>query len=205
MDRILGSSIVRCWQRAKAIIEEKGIPIADGEDDLVEYIDLFVDIIDPVIDEGVDAIDPAMAAWMRDNFTRAGTVSELGHAASYASRLRDHGGIDQLARVAAKLRAKPATKSATITTLQPATDDTYVPCISLLDFKIRDGCLQLTATCRSLDFESKALYNMVELAQIAMAMQRECGADRTRVLVHAISAHLPARGTPASTGEANGT
>ena len=77
--------------------------------------------------------DPEWLDWMRRNFTEPDDVAELGGARSYARRLRDYGGRDQVAWVIERL-ADPECRSAAITTFEPHTDTTYVPCISLLDF-----------------------------------------------------------------------
>src|SRR5947208_15940630 len=81
--------------------------------------------------------------WMRRNFTEPHDVPELGGARSYARRLRDYDGRNQIAWVIDRLRADPATRSATITTFQPLADTSYIPCVSLLDFWRVDGALEL--------------------------------------------------------------
>src|SRR5262249_49426235 len=81
-------------------------------------------------------------------------------APSYARPLRASGGRAQTAAVTARLRAKPESKSATLTTFL-GDDRGYLPCVSLLDFKLRDGLL-LTAACRSIDAGVKLPGNLVE-------------------------------------------
>lgn len=53
--------------------------------------------------------DPERLAWMRGNFNDFGKVSELDHADSYASRLRNYAGagLDQLRWVSERLRSDP--------------------------------------------------------------------------------------------------
>ena len=84
--------------------------------------------------------DPDWLDWMRRNFTEPDDVPELGNARSYARRLRDYGGRDQVAWVIERLRDDPETRSATITTFEPHTDTSYIPCVSLLDFWRVPGC-----------------------------------------------------------------
>jgi hypothetical protein len=80
--------------------------------------------------------DPERLAWMHENFVDHRRVKELGDADSYATRLRDydHSGRDQIAWVSERILADPLTRSATISTFQPLTDTSYIPCVSLLDF-----------------------------------------------------------------------
>jgi thymidylate synthase len=71
------------------------------------------------------------------------TFPELGRAKSYAVRLFNYAGTgrDQIASVVERLRADQAYRSATVTTFQPLTDTTYIPCVSLLDFWIPNDAL----------------------------------------------------------------
>lgn len=112
--------------------------------------------------------DPQRLAWMHANFTDHRVVTALGGADSYATRLLDyeHRGRDQLAWVVDRLRSDPSSRSATVTTLQPLSDTTYIPCVSLLDFWLSDGALHLTVYAHSIDFGAKGYGNFVELATI---------------------------------------
>lgn len=112
--------------------------------------------------------DPDRVAWMRANFTDFNEVPELGDAASYATRLRNYAGsgLDQLRWVVERLRSDPLSRSATITTLQPLSDTTYIPCVSLLDFFLHDGALHLVVYAHSIDFGTKGYANLLELAVI---------------------------------------
>src|SRR5262249_37347613 len=104
---------------------------------------------DPVVGE---LGDPEWLAWMHDNFVLHGEVAELGDADSYAVRLHDwaRSGRDQIAWAVERLRVDPECRSAAITTFQPLTDTTYIPCISLLDFWLPGGRLELVVYAHSL-------------------------------------------------------
>jgi len=119
-------------------------------------------------------------------------VPELGHADSYAIRLFDYArsGRDQISWVIDRLRADPQTRSATVTTFQPLTDETYVPCVSMLDFWLRGGRLELVVYAHSLDFGKKAYGNLVELARLQEHVAAAIDAPPGRLIVHAKSAHV---------------
>ena len=134
--------------------------------------------------------DPEWLEWMERNFREPDDVAELGGARSYARRLRDYDGLDQIAWVVERLRADPETRSAVITTLQPSSDTTYVPCLSLLDFWRVDGSLELVVYAHSLDFGKKAYGNLVELARLQHEVAGEVGVPAGRLVVHAKSAHV---------------
>ena len=149
---------------------------------------------DPVIAE---LGDPDWLEWMHRNFFDHRDVPELGNARSYAARLFDYAGAgrDQIAWVVGRLREDPEARSATITTFQPLTETSYVPCVSMLDFWVRAGPtgerhLELVVYAHSLDFGKKAYGNLVELAHLAERVAGELGRPVGPLVVHAKSAHV---------------
>ncbi len=142
-------------------------------------------------DEVIAALaDPDWLEWMERNFTEPDDVAELGDARSYARRLRDYEGLDQVAWVIERLRADPETRSATITTLQPLSDTSYIPCVSLLDFWRSGGPLELVVYAHSLDFGKKAYGNLVELARLQQEVATALDVPIGRLVIHAKSAHV---------------
>jgi hypothetical protein len=79
----------------------------------LSQLTLAVSAPDPEDELIASLADPDWLAWMRRNFTEPDDVPELGGARSYARRLRDYEGRDQVAWVIEKLRADPETRSAT--------------------------------------------------------------------------------------------
>ena len=144
---------------------------------------------DPIVGE---LGDPEWLAWMHDNFVAHGTVAELGDADSYAIRLFDWArtGRDQVAWVVERRRVDPESRAAAITTFQPQTDETDIPCISLLDFRLPAGELELVVYAHSLDFGKKAYGNLVELARLQEHVAGELGVPLGRLVIHAKSAHV---------------
>jgi thymidylate synthase len=145
---------------------------------------------DPADELIASLADPEWLDWMRRNFTEADDVPELGGARSYARRLRDYDGRDQVAWVIDRLRTDPQTRSATITTFQPLADTSYIPCVSLLDFWIAQGRLELVVYAHSLDFGKKAYGNLVELARLQHEVAAAVAAPVGRLLIFAKSAHV---------------
>ncbi len=174
--------------------------LSEGEasfyDDLpireIALLTLVVDRPDPDDDIIARLADPQRLAWMRANFTRHAPVAELGGADSYATRLfdYDHSGRDQIAWVIDRLRQNPASRSATITTLQPHTDSAYVPCVSLLDFWLRRGAVELVVYAHSIDFGAKGYGNLVELASLQQRVASQLGLHVGRLLMIVKSSHV---------------
>ncbi len=136
--------------------------------------------------------DPERLAWMHANFTDHSRVSELGKADSYATRLYDyaHAGRDQIRWVIDRIAANPWTRDATVTTFQPLTDATYIPCVSLLDFWLVKGELQLAVYAHSIDFGTKGYANLVELAALQTRVAGDLGVGVGTLTMTAKSAHI---------------
>ena len=85
---------------------------------------------------------------------------------------------------------RPECRSASVTTFQPLTDTSYIPCVSLLDFWLPAEALELVVYAHSLDFGKKAYGNLVELARLQEHVARELGRPVGQLTVHAKSAHV---------------
>ena len=184
----------KAWlEVSRAVLEEGAEAVYDGR--TTRELALLTLVVsepasaDPIVEE---LGDPGWLAWMHDNFAVHGEIAELGDAESYAVRLYDWGraGRDQVAWVVERLRADAECRSATVTTFQPPTDETYIPCISMLDFWLPDDRLELVVYAHSLDFGKKAYGNLVELARLQEHVAGELGAPVGRLVIHAKSAHV---------------
>jgi thymidylate synthase len=144
---------------------------------------------DPLIAEYGDS---ERLAWMRANFTDFARVPALGNADSYATRLYDYArsGRDQIAWVVERLRTDPLSRSATITTFQPLTDTSYIPCVSMLDFWMPHGALELAVYAHSIDFGAKGYANLVELAALQQHVAIELAVPAGQLLLTIKSAHI---------------
>jgi thymidylate synthase len=182
------------WLCASRAILERGAVARYDDQPTRELALLTVAVEQPSSEDPVIAQlgDAAWLAWMHDNFFVQKDVPELGDAKSYAVRLFNYAGAgrDQIAWVVERLRADPEARSATITTFQPLTDTAYVPCVSMLDFWLPGGALELVVYAHSLDFGKKAYGNLVELARLQEHVAAELGVAVGRLVVHAKSAHV---------------
>jgi thymidylate synthase len=164
-----------------------GLPIRE-----ISLITLAVDRPDPDDEVIATFADPGWLAWMHANFTDQARVADLGDADSYATRLFDyeHSGLDQVRWVIDRLRGDPSSRSATITTFQPHSDTTYIPCVSMLDFWLPDRSVELVVYAHSIDFGAKGYGNLVELASLQRHVADALGVPVGRLLMHVKSAHV---------------
>jgi len=158
----------------------------------ISHVTLVIERADPDDEIIARLAEPDQLAWMHANFTDRAPVAELGGADSYATRLFDyeHSGRDQVAWVVDRLRREPTTRSATITTFQPHTDTSYIPCVSLLDFWLPGGAVELIAYAHSIDFGAKGYGNLAELAWLQRHVAGELGRPTGRLLMTVKSAHV---------------
>ncbi|MGH2515768.1 MAG: thymidylate synthase [Ktedonobacterales bacterium] len=187
-------SLGAAWLGVARRILDDGVPTTYDTLPIVELAYVVLDIAAPDADDPIIAErgDPERLAWMRANFTDTARVAALGNADSYATRLYDYGraGRDQIAWVIERLRRDPRARSATITTFQPLTDTSYIPCVSMLDFWIPDGALELVVYAHSIDFGTKGYANLVELAAIQGHAASALDAPVGRLIMLVKSAHI---------------
>jgi thymidylate synthase len=95
-----------------------------------------------------------------------------------------------VAWLVSRLVADPGARDATITTFQPATDSTYIPCISLIDAWAPDGRIQLVVYAHGLDLGKKAYGNLVELAALQREIAAGAGLPTGGLVIHVKTAHI---------------
>jgi thymidylate synthase len=165
----------------------EGLPI-------VEVFRATLDVYSPSVDDPIIAQhgDPERLAWMHANFTDHSQVAEVGDADSYATRLYDyaHAGRDQIRWVIDRLAANPWTRDAAVTTFQPLTDTSYIPCVSLLDFWLVEGKLELAVYAHAIDFGTKGYANLVELAALQTRVASDLGVRVGTLTMTVKSAHI---------------
>ena len=187
-------SLGQCWLRTSRLILTRGRPSRYDGAAIVEVAHLSLVVRNPDPDDAFIRRhgDPAWLKWMHDNFFVQQPVAELGDADSYAVRVFNYAraGRDQLQWVVDRLRRDPESRSAAITTFQPLTDASYIPCISLLDFWLPGGAVELVVYAHSLDFGKKAYGNLIELAALQAQVAAQLERKAARLVIHVKSAHI---------------
>ncbi|MFD0691165.1 hypothetical protein [Actinomadura fibrosa] len=125
------------WSAGVAGMEDQG-PIIEGPPTLFEVASLSWE--DPILREYGDRT--RIGDRGQERARRAGR-------SRYGPRLRELGGVDQLAWVVDLLRARPWTTSAWISLTVPGESAEDMPCLTALSFRIRDYRLIMTAMFRS--------------------------------------------------------
>jgi len=192
--RVEATTLGEAWLAIAAAILAHGVVGSWEGLPIVEVFRATLDVHSPRVDDPIIAQhgDPERLAWMHANFTNTSRVAELGDSDSYATRLRDyaHTGRDQIRWVIDRLAANPTARDATITTFQPLTDTSYIPCVSLLDFWLAKDELQLAVYAHSIDFGTKGYANLVELAALQTRVAGDLGVGVGTLTMVVKSAHI---------------
>jgi thymidylate synthase len=116
-----------------------------------------------------------------------------GFIYTYGNRLRAHfEGIDQINEAIRRLKNFKESRRAISVTWDPKLDtkNDEVPCMMLVDFKIRDGKLITTGLWRSHDIYGAWFPNAVGLSNLAKYVAGEVGVEVGVLTIHSISAHI---------------
>lgn len=180
------------WIRCLRKIIEEGRIINDNNKNgkIKEIMNVFISITNPLYQGKVtnDFVDLGMINWMENNFFKKKPIS--GWDYSYAQRLFDYNKIDQIKLVIKCLKDNPLAKSATIVLMKPGFDAKHVPCITTLDFKIRDRKLVLTSFLRSQDIYKKMYADILCLAKIQKNVADRLHVKIGSLCLDVVSAHI---------------
>jgi thymidylate synthase len=191
MKEIKAKTIGNAWLKSCKYIFVNGKPMKDENKNLKEIMFLQLTIKkpsqnDPIIEKYGDK---ESIKWMLSNFLEQKKVPELKNAESYGTRLFNYKGKNQINWVIDKLKKKPESKAATISMIM-YDDENYIPCVSTLDFKIRNNKLILTAMCRAIDFGKKVYANLLSLNKIQEIVAKELNINAGELLMYNVSAHI---------------
>lgn len=191
---IEADTLGECWLAVSRLVMAEGYPARYDDAPIKEVANLTTVVQHPDPDDEIIRRhgDAGWLEWMHENFFTQKEVEELDNAASYAIRLFNYAdeGRDQIQWVIDRLKGHAEARSATITTFMPLTDTSYIPCISMLDFWVPEGKLELVVYAHSLDFGKKAYGNLVELAALQRIVADGVGVPIGPQIIHVKTAHI---------------
>ena len=140
---------------------------------------------DPIIESlgSAEAIDS-----MRKNFFKSEPFLDWGY--SYNERIFAKEGIDQIQWVVTRLRRDVFTKSATISLLDPKAKGDHIPCVALIDFKIRSGSLCIHSFLRSSDVVKKFYADAACILEIGRMVAGQINISDIDMIFSIASAHI---------------
>ena len=111
---------------------------------------------------------------------------------TYGNRLRAYFNTDQIQNTIKRLKNNKHSRRATSITWNPGVDDydTDVPCLILVDFKIRKDKLYTSAVWRSHDIYGAWFANLVGLTYLAQYVAKKLNVNVGPITVQSISGHI---------------
>lgn len=188
---IVAPGVGRAWAKYLEHVVKLGTEVQDDKGKILEAPAVAI-TVDCVEDD--DAIvrehgDPEVRRlYVRKMFSQD-VLPELG--TTYGDRLFNYAGRDQIAAAVQKLRAESWTKSATFTLLDPLEQwpDRRMPCLAVIDLKIRDSRLVLYAYFRSQN-ALNSYGNMYGLRAVQADCARQLGVECGAMTLFVSSPHV---------------
>ncbi|MCX6674821.1 MAG: thymidylate synthase [Methanothrix sp.] len=177
------------WRNGQEIIDERGTKIR-------EILSLQVVVENPYVE-----MIPKEYSWNEERLEEYAlqllSADNPGFEYTYGERLRGWSvgsgqRVDQIEQAIRRLKASPSTRRATAVTWIPPVDEIKdeVPCMIVDDFKLRDGCLNLSVFFRSHDFAGAYPANLYGLARVLEQVAKEVGARPGSISTTSASAHV---------------
>jgi thymidylate synthase len=194
---IRGRSISDAWHRGLNLIWRNGQEIVDERGTKIrEILSLQVVVENPYVE-----MIPKEYSWNEERLEEYAlqllSADNPGFEYTYGERLRGWSvgsgqKVDQIEQAISRLKASPSTRRATAVTWIPPVDEIKdeVPCMIVDDFKLRDGCLNLSVFFRSHDFAGAYPANLYGLARVLEQVAKEVGARPGSISTTSASAHV---------------
>jgi thymidylate synthase len=184
-------SIFEAWAQTVKICLMDGQRWHDDNVKIWETTGVAFSISNPRLDENMVRRhgSGAMIDAMIKNFTTH--EPQFGFAFSYGSRIYEKDRNAGLASLISILRKKPEAKSATMSLLR--SDDhlgKHVPCITTIDFKIRNGRLDTHYFARSQDAYKKNYADNLAILTVATQAAKELGVTVGSLSGYIASSHI---------------
>ena len=187
------NSISQGWLTLVKKIITEGIEVNDERGSKTrEILDIITEIRDPL-----DCKPPEGYFWTGEKLAKYSeqflSDDKMDFVYTYGNRLRKHfKGVDQIRVAINRLQECKETRRAISITWDQVMDtqNDEVPCMILVDFKIRDGKLRTSALWRSHDIYGAWFANAVALSHLAQYVADEVGITVGPIIIHSISAHI---------------
>ncbi|BDH79235.1 MAG TPA: thymidylate synthase [Methanothermobacter sp.] len=199
--KITANEIKDGWQKLIKKILKEGKPIKDERGTrTLEILNAIVEIQRPFrpnfyhINEEIET--PKGYFWSGEKLKEYANQflkpDKKGFIYTYGNRLRSHFKVDQVEEAIKRLKNFKKTRRATMITWDPQVDtkEDEVPCMILIDFKIRGNKLYTTGVWRSHDIYGAWFPNAVGLAHLAKYVAEKTGTKVGPITIHSISAHI---------------
>lgn len=187
---IEGDTIGAAWVQCIKTVLANGLAVTDDKGTIWEISPLYLHIVQPSEHDTIIEKfgDKNMLAFMIQNFEDVNPIHGWGY--SYAERLYSTHYTNTISHVIRKLQQYPTTKSATISLLKPEEDQHHTPCITTIDFKVRQDSLCVHAFFRSQDIGKKMYADAIALLRLGNCIAQEVALSKVQLYFTVCSAHI---------------
>lgn len=177
----------QAWLACMEGIQRNGHEALDGDVRLKELLNVSMAAYDCSVNDFLScgASEDRMRL-MLDKYRSQSILPQ--YTVSYGRLFRNHNGIDQIQWVIDRLKENPHSKSATIGFHVPG--DSELSCISLLDCKIRNHALHITAVYRSQNVYASQPGNLCALHDLQQEIADNLRVPAGVLTLHIMSAHI---------------
>ena len=165
-NHVISESIGECWKSCVDYVIRNGVLFHDEDVNLIEILGLsikilFPDTSDEIVNEYGDKniIERTLLKFSKD-------VEMRDRPFTYGERIFNKNGVDQFEWLISRIKKKMETKSATICLLIEGEDLENLPCLTTIDFKIREEKLDLQFFFRSQNIFGRQYANLLALAKL---------------------------------------
>lgn len=192
---ISGNNLDYVWKRGLNLILKYGIDIIDERNTKTKEVLNLVSVINNPINTYFSGIRPHITNEYKDALLNP---INNGFCYTYGERLlnwnytSDNTGVNQIDVIINRLKNNKNTRRADAITWIPNIDmdSNEVPCLMLIDFKLREDKLNLTAVFRSHDYYGAFPYNFLALSSLLFYISNNINSDIGNITIHSISAHI---------------
>jgi thymidylate synthase len=189
MNIIQSENVGLAWLKYLDVVVSTGTEYFDEEHKIIELSDILITIQSDIDDDPIlmKYADNHLKKLYLEKMESIDIVKELN--ASYGYRVFGLPEVNQYDDIKKKLQAKPETKSATIALLLPKDPGPKIPCLTTVDFKLRDGFLYTKTFFRSQN-ALNAYGNFCALFWLAKKMANDLGVKTGNIVNFISNGHI---------------
>lgn len=183
------NTIGEIWLEAVKEVLSNGNKIKYRDTELLEIINLQLIINNPTEhDSLVEKYgDKEMLEYMEKNFQ---TNEDGGRGYTYKQRIFDVRGVDQLEYSFKNLQKRENSMDAIFSTLIPEDDEKHVPCLSLVQYLVRDNTLIVFTYFKSQDIGKKSYGDYLEIVKLFTKIKDRLKVEKIKIIANIASAHI---------------
>lgn len=183
-------TIGETWLQSIDYVLEHGYSFFDEDVEILEVAGLSVKINHPSMkDDIIEKYgDSHIIAHTLAKFEKG--IIMHNRPFTYGDRIYCKNGIDQFEWLVDRLKRKPETKSATISLLTEGDDNPNLPCLNIIDAKIRDNRLNIQFFFRSQNIVGRQYANLLALTKFQDKLSSRLSVDNGFLAGYVASAHI---------------